>query len=327
MRDECVLVTGCAGFIGYHVTKRFLQEGHYVIGIDNLNSYYDTSLKKTRLSKLNQLICLGELNFFCISLEDSEQVEQIFSEYPITTVIHLAAQAGVRYSLENPHAYIDSNITGFLNVLEGCKNKSIKKLMYASSSSVYGENKKVPFSVLDRVDKPMSLYAVSKRTNELMAQTYSQLYEIPMIGLRFFTVYGPWGRPDMAYFMFTRAILEGEPIKVFNHGKLKRDFTYIDDVVEGIYRLKVQEGKREIANKIYNIGNNKPENLLTFISTLEKKLNKVAVKEYLPHQTGDVYSTYADVSELIQDVGFSPDTKLEFGIGKFIDWYKKYYDI
>lgn len=331
-----VLVTGAAGFIGFNLSKRLLKEGFEVIGYDNLNDYYEVSLKEDRLAQL-----LSENNFKFIkgNLEDKKALEGIFADYNPDYVVNLAAQAGVRYSLENPGAYIDSNIVGFLNILECCRHYGVKHLVYASSSSVYGGNKKLPFSTSDAVDHPISLYAATKKSNELMAHTYSHLFNIPCTGLRFFTVYGPWGRPDMALFLFTKAIDEGKPIKVFNYGKMLRDFTYVDDIVEGIYRvmLKIPEpatteeasadrSRSAIAPyKVYNIGNNKPVELEHYIEVIEKCLGKQAIKEYLPMQAGDVPETYADVDDLIRDVGFRPDTSVEEGIANFVKWYKDYY--
>lgn len=335
---ECFLVTGCAGFIGFHLSKRLLSLGHTVIGLDNLNDYYDVTLKQARLSILQED---QQFSFVLASLQDNAAVEQVFSDNPISTVINLAAQAGVRYSLENPRAYIDSNIVGFLNILEACRHNKTGHLIYASSSSVYGANTKMPFSVHDNVDHPVSLYAATKKSNELMAHTYSHLYGLPTTGLRFFTVYGPWGRPDMALFLFTKAILAGETIKVFNNGKMRRDFTYVDDIVEGILRLTQKKaesnpswsgdcpdpGTSRAPYKIYNIGNNQPVELLEFISVLEDKLGCKANKEFLPLQAGDVPETYADVEDLMKDVGFRPRTKIEQGIGNFVQWYREYYDL
>jgi UDP-glucuronate 4-epimerase len=335
---EKILVTGCAGFIGFHLTNRLLSEGYYVIGLDNLNDYYDVNLKISRLSNLKQH---ESFSFVQASLEDRAEIEQMFSKHSVSKVVNLAAQAGVRYSLVNPYAYIDSNLMGFMNILEACRHNKIEHLIYASSSSVYGANKKMPFSVHDNVDHPVSLYAATKKANELMAHTYSHLYGLPTTGLRFFTVYGPWGRPDMALFLFTKAILSREPIKVFNEGKMKRDFTFVDDIVEGIYRLLQRNadsnplwsgehpdpGTSYAPYKIYNIGNNKPVELMYFISVLEEKLGKKAIREYLPLQAGDVPETYADVDDLIRDVGFKPVTTIEEGIGKFVDWYKEYYGV
>lgn len=322
------LVTGAAGFIGFHLSQRLLERGDTVIGLDNLNSYYDVSLKKARLT---QLTSQESFRFHELDLVDREGMEKLFAEQPFDVVVNLAAQAGVRYSLTNPHAYVDSNLVGFVNLLEGCRHHSVKHLVYASSSSVYGVNKKVPFSVEDNVDSPISLYAASKKANELMAHCYSHLYRIPTTGLRFFTVYGPWGRPDMAMFMFAKAILEDRPIDVFNEGKMQRDFTYVDDVVEGVIRVmdKVPEpqGNSGAPYKVYNIGNNQPVELLHAIATLEKCLGKTAVKNMLPMQPGDVPITYADVDELMQDVGFRPDTPIETGIERFVAWYRSYYGV
>jgi UDP-glucuronate 4-epimerase len=334
---EHILITGACGFIGFHLTSRLINEGYNVTGYDSINDYYDVSLKEARLNML--LDRSDRFNFVKASLEDKEALYKVFQRNEFHTVINLAAQAGVRYSLVNPGAYIDSNITGFLNVLEACRYNKIKHLIYASSSSVYGSNTKVPFSVHDNVDHPVSLYAATKKSNELMAHTYSHLFNIPTTGLRFFTVYGPWGRPDMALFLFTKAILEGKPIKVFNNGRMKRDFTYVDDIVEGISRLvkRIPEpnplwngdcpdpGTSRAPYRIYNIGNNNPVELEEFISTLEEKLGRKAIKEYMPIQPGDVPATYADVDDLMRDAGFRPETSIKDGIGRFVDWYKDYY--
>lgn len=332
------LVTGCAGFIGFHLARRLLAGGYPVVGLDNLNDYYEVSLKEDRLKQLTDY---KNFSFKRASLEDTRAVENLFAKHSVSIVINLAAQAGVRYSLENPRAYIDSNIVGFFNILEACRRHRVEHLIYASSSSVYGANTKMPFSVRHNVDHPVSLYAATKKANELMAHTYSQLYGLPTTGLRFFTVYGPWGRPDMALFLFTRAILAGEPIKVFNKGKMKRDFTYIDDVVEGIIRLldkkpapnpawdgdRPDPGSSYAPYRVYNIGNNRPVELLKFISVLEEKLGRRARKEFLPMQAGDVPVTYADVDDLMREIGFRPQTTIEEGIGKFVDWYMEYYKI
>ncbi len=332
------MVTGCAGFIGYHTCKRLLSDGHKVVGVDNLNNYYEVSLKKSRLKLLSD--CSG-FTFFNKNIEDQQAIEKIFLSNYISVVINLAAQAGVRYSLENPRAYIDSNIVGFINILEACRHNNVEHLIYASSSSVYGANTKIPFSPHDNIDHPVSLYAATKKSNELMAHTYSHLFGTPTTGLRFFTVYGPWGRPDMAYFLFTKAILEGKPIRVFNHGNMKRDFTFIDNVVEGIVRLLDKapqfnwdwDREKPIPStsyapyRIYNIGNNQPVKLLDFINTIEKVLGKKAMIEYLPMQAGDVEVTYADVDDLQRDVGYKPQTPLDQGIKKFADWYLTYYGI
>lgn len=309
-----------------------------MVGIDNINDYYDVSLKEDRLRILKEP---DDFSFSKISLEDNDSIKKIFSDNKIDYVINLAAQAGVRYSLENPYTYIQSNVVGFLNILEACRHNKVKHLVYASSSSVYGSNTKMPFSVHDNVDHPVSLYAASKKSNELMAHTYSHLYQLPTTGLRFFTVYGPWGRPDMALFLFTKAIIEGRPIDVYNHGKMKRDFTYIDDIVEGIYKTmlsipkenKQWSGKNpdpsssQAPYKIYNIGNNQPVELGRFIETIEESLNLKAVKNLMPIQPGDVPETYADVNDLISDTGFKPNTSIEKGIQNFINWYRDYYKV
>ncbi len=338
MELKNVLITGVAGFIGFHLAKRLLEEGKIIWGIDNLNNYYDPSLKQARLDILKDY---NNFKFFKVSLEDSSTIEQIFLDNPLDVVVNLAAQAGVRYSLKNPRAYIDSNIVGFLNILEGCKKTKVKHLVFASSSSVYGGNTNMPFSVHDNVDHPISLYAATKKSNELMAHTYSHLFGLPCTGLRFFTVYGPWGRPDMALFKFTKAILEDKPIDVYNYGKMKRDFTYIDDIVEGVVRVieKIPTSNPNWDSnnpdpstsfapyKLYNIGNNNPVELSYFIELIEKNLGKKAKKNLLPLQPGDVVATYADVTDLEKDVGFKPSTSLEVGIANFIKWYKEYYKI
>jgi len=331
------LITGAAGFIGFHLSKRLLVQGESVVGIDNLNDYYDVNLKKARLRELEGK---SKFTFHKLDLADREGVENLFSENRFDYVVNLAAQAGVRYSLINPHAYIDCNIVGFLNILEGCRHNNVKHLVFASSSSVYGANTKMPFSVHHNVDHPVSLYAATKKSNELMAHTYSSLYNLPCTGLRFFTVYGPLGRPDMALFLFTQAILENRPIDVFNHGRMKRDFTYIDDIVEGVVRLidKVTEPNPGWSGdspdsatsyapyRIYNMGNNNPVELMKFIEVLEDCLGKKAKKNLLPMQPGDVPATYADVDDLIKDVGFKPTTPIEEGIKKFVEWYREYYE-
>lgn len=333
-----VLVTGAAGFIGFHVSIRLCGLGFRVVGIDNLNDYYDVNLKKARIKLLNRQTTF---TFHQTDLIDKKTLEDHFKSFQFDYVVNLAAQAGVRYSLQNPYAYLESNLTGFLNILEACRHQPVKHLVYASSSSVYGANRNMPFSVHDNVDHPLALYAASKKSNELMAHAYSNLYQIPTTGLRFFTVYGPYGRPDMALFIFTKAILEGKPIDVYNHGKMLRDFTYIDDIVEGIVRLipKPATGNPNWSGmnpdpatsfapyRIYNIGNNKPVELLYFIEVLENKLGKKAVKNFLPLQEGDVPETYADVDDLIKDVGFKPSTSIESGIENFVNWYKEYYKI
>ncbi len=330
------LVTGAAGFIGFHLSKRLLEQGKNVVGFDNLNDYYDVNLKKTRLSGLEGV---SGFTFQKLDLIDREGIEKLFSRNKFDCVVNLAAQAGVRYSLENPHAYIDCNIVGFLNILEGCRHNNIKHLVFASSSSVYGANTKMPFSVHHNVDHPVSLYAATKKSNELMAHTYSSLYKLPCTGLRFFTVYGPLGRPDMALFLFTKAILENKPIDVFNHGKMKRDFTYVDDIVEGIVRLvgnvprpnpswdgeKPDSATSYAPYRLYNIGNNNPVELMKFIEVLEDSLGLKATKNLLPIQPGDVPATYADIDDLSEDVGFKPSTSIEVGIKKFVEWYREYY--
>lgn len=333
---EKILVTGAAGFIGFHLSKRLLERGNEVVGLDSVNDYYDVNLKKARLAQLEGR---PGFRFVKTSLEDREGLLGLFKEERFDKVVNLAAQAGVRYSLVNPYAYIDANIVGFINILEGCRHNGVKHLVFASSSSVYGANTKMPFSVHDNVDHPVSLYAATKKANELMAHTYSHLYKLPCTGLRFFTVYGPWGRPDMALFLFTKAILEGRPIDVFNHGKMQRDFTYIDDIVEGVIRVtdKIAEpdpkwsgnapdpGTSYAPYKNYNIGNNNPVELMRFIEVLEDTLGKKAVKNLLPMQPGDVPATYADVDDLMKDVGFKPATSIEEGIKRFVEWYRGYY--
>lgn len=328
-----ILVTGAAGFIGFSVCQQLLSRDQIVYGIDNLNSYYSVQLKHDRLA---QLTSYDAFTFQQLDLFDRAGMQALFEQESFTHVIHLAAQAGVRYSLENPYAYADSNLSGFLNILEGCRHSSVEHLVFASSSSVYGANRKVPFSTDDNVDHPVSLYAATKKANELMAHAYSHLYGVPMTGLRFFTVYGPWGRPDMAYFKFVDAIAHGRPIHVYNHGKMKRDFTYIDDVVEGIIRIcghppNPDSGATSASSgstapyKIYNIGNHSPVELLRFIEVIEAAMGQSAEKIMEPMQPGDVPATYADVDDLMQDVGFKPNTPLEVGIQTFVDWYRSYY--
>jgi UDP-glucuronate 4-epimerase len=336
MNTKNILVTGAAGFIGFHLAKRLLALGYHVIGVDNINEYYDVLLKKDRLKILE-----GNSNFkfFKIDLSNNKKLNQLFKEKQIHIIVNLAAQAGVRYSLDNPHSYVRSNLNGFVNILEACRHYHVEHLIYASSSSVYGANMNIPFSTKDSVDHPISLYAASKKANELMAHTYSHLFQLPTTGLRFFTVYGPWGRPDMAYYSFTRDIMEGNTIKVFNNGNMSRDFTYIDDIVEGIIRLLNSPPKsnpdwdRENPEpsssyapyKVYNIGNNRPIKLLDFIRTLEQLIGKEAKIEFAPMQPGDVKETYADISDLQTDVGFYPTTTIEEGLAHFVDWYKNYY--
>ena len=333
-----ILLTGAAGFIGYHVAKQLLEQGYQVIGLDNINNYYDIDLKQARINNLS-----GQPSFVFekIDIADKDKLNTFVELYKPSIVIHLAAQAGVRYSIENPTAYIESNLVGFANILEIARNFEIEHLIYASSSSVYGANKKIPFSESDSVDHPVSLYAATKKSNELMAHTYSNLYNIPTTGLRFFTVYGPWGRPDMAYFSFTKSIYEGKPINVFNNGNMERDFTYIDDIVEGIIRLidKIPESHNDWDYKnpdpatsfapyrIFNIGNNQPVKLLDFISILEKLIGKEAKKNFLPMQPGDVKTTYANIERLQKLTGFKPQTPLNEGLKKFVDWYKNYYGV
>ncbi|MEO7426610.1 MAG: NAD-dependent epimerase [Fibrobacteria bacterium] len=336
MSQETLLITGAAGFIGFHLAKLCLDRGHRVIGLDNLNDYYDPKLKLARVELLRKL---PGFEFEKASLEDGPGIKRVFDAHRPTHVVNLAAQAGVRYSLENPRAYIDANIVGFLNILEACRAHAVEHLAYASSSSVYGSNTHMPFSVHDNVDHPLSLYAASKKSNELMAHTYSHLFRIPTTGLRFFTVYGPWGRPDMALFKFTASILAGKPIDVFNGGLHKRDFTYIDDIAEGVYRATFKIPQADPAwdaahpdpatsaapYRLYNIGNSAPVELMHFIRVLEAKLGKQALLNMLPLQPGDVPATEADVTDLMRDVGFKPDTSVETGIGRFVDWYRGYY--
>jgi UDP-glucuronate 4-epimerase len=330
MSDQAILVTGAAGFIGFHVARQLLAEGRDVIGLDNLNSYYDPALKQSRL---NILRADSRFGFVQADLEDRPSMASLFAKHRFAAVIHLAAQAGVRHSIEHPHAYVDSNLQGFINVLEGCRHNECRHLVYASSSSVYGANTKLPFSVTDNVDHPISLYAATKKANELMAYCYSHLYRVPTTGLRFFTVYGSWGRPDMAIFLFTKAIIEGRPIKLFNHGKMRRDFTHIDDVTRVIERVidrVPQGGESEIGSapaRIYNVGNHRPEDLMHVVSLLEKELGRAAIKEMLPMQPGDVMETFADVGDLMHDTGFSPQTSIEDGIRSFVAWYRDHYKV
>ena len=328
------LVTGAAGFIGFYVCQRLLALGYDVVGLDNLNDYYEVQLK---LDRLAQLEGKAGFRFVKIDLADRNGIAELFAKEQFTRVIHLGAQAGVRYSLQNPLAYADSNIIGTLTILEGCRHNKVEHLVYASSSSVYGMNAKMPFSTGDRVDHPVSLYAATKKANELMAHSYSHLYGVPTTGLRFFTVYGPWGRPDMAPFLFIKAILAGEPIKVFNHGQMMRDFTYIDDIVEGVVRIQAKppiaqsgwDGSNASESfapyKVFNIGNNQPVKLMTFIEAIEKAAGKLAIKQFLPMQDGDVPATYADIDDLHDAVGFKPAMPIEQGIQKLVDWYKNYY--
>lgn len=332
-----ILVTGSAGFIGFHLVKALLKRGDQVMGIDNLNDYYDPSLKQDRLQALELFVEAHELQrdyrFQVMDLANREQIAGLFADNQFDAVVNLAAQAGVRYSIDNPAAYVDANLVGFANILEGCRNSKIKHLVYASSSSVYGMNTKQPFSTDDPVDYPISLYAATKKSNELMAHSYSHLFDIPVTGLRFFTVYGPWGRPDMAYFKFTKAILAGQPIDVYNHGDMIRDFTYIDDIVEGVVRVIDRPPEPQISEittakapfKVYNIGNNQPIKLRRFITALETSCGKKAIENLLPMQAGDVPLTYADIDPLMQDFGFKPETEIEEGIEQFMQWYRGYY--
>lgn len=333
-----ILVTGAAGFIGFHLSQRLLNRGDEVVGLDNLNHYYDVSLKEARLA---QLLPHPQFNFSKLDLANLDGIQALFQTHQFDAVVNLAAQAGVRYSLENPHAYINSNLVGFTNILEGCRHNQVKHLVFASSSSVYGINTKIPFSVHDNVDHPISLYAATKKANELMAHTYSHLYNIPATGLRFFSVYGPWGRPDMALFLFTQAIVSGQPINVFNDGQMKRDFTYIDDIVEGVVRVidtipipnphwsgdSPDPATSKAPYKLYNIGNHQPVELMYFIEVIESCLGLKAQKNMLPMQPGDVPVNYADVDDLITAVGFSPNTPIEVGVQNFVNWYREFYSI
>jgi len=334
--NNTILITGAAGFIGFHVAQRLLSDGREVVGVDSVNDYYNPKLKEARLELLKRN---SKFTFVKLDLADRAASKSLFEHHRFPAVVHLAAQAGVRYSLQNPHAYVDANIEGFINVLEGCRHNGCKHLVFASSSSVYGANTKLPFSVQDNVDHPISLYAASKKANELMAHAYSHLYRIPATGLRFFTVYGPWGRPDMAMFIFAKAILAGQPIKLFNHGKMRRDFTYIDDVSQAVVRLidRPPQGRPDWDGsrpdpassaapwKVYNIGNNRPEELMYVVSLLEQEFGRTAIKEMLPMQPGDVEAIYADVAELERDIGFRPSTSIEDGIASFAKWYREYH--
>jgi len=336
LKYQKVFVTGVAGFIGFHLARRLLKDGYQVVGIDNINPYYDIALKEARLEALK-----NESNFTFIKMDlaNRKQLERLFASQKFEVVVNMAAQAGVRYSIENPFAYVDSNLVGFVNLLECCRHNNVKHFVFASSSSVYGANTTMPFSVHHNVDHPVSLYAATKKANELMAHTYSHLYRLPCTGLRFFTVYGPWGRPDMALFLFTRAILEDQPLKVFNHGKMQRDFTYIDDIIEGVVRVlgrlpqpnprwsgaAPDPGTSSAPYKVYNIGNNNPVELIKFIEVIEAALGKKAQKKFMDLQPGDVVATYADVDDLMQDVGFKPATPIEIGVERFVEWYKDFY--
>lgn len=336
MADGPILVTGAAGFIGFHVAKRLLQDGRDVVGLDNINAYYDPALKEARRRELEKS---DRIRFTKLDLADRNGMAALFKEHRFTHVVHLAAQAGVRYSLLDPFAYVDANLAGFATILEGCRHNGCRHLVYASSSSVYGSNTKMPFSVHDNVDHPLSLYGASKKANELMSHAYAHLYGLPMTGLRFFTVYGPWGRPDMAMWIFTKSIIAGEPIKLFNNGDMKRDFTYVDDVVEPIVRLidrpaagqprspgaAPDPGSSQAPWRVYNIGNNNPVGLLEVVSLLEQAIGKIARRELLPMQPGDVPATYADIDDLTRDVGFRPDTPIAEGISRFVDWYRSYH--
>jgi UDP-glucuronate 4-epimerase len=338
MSTQAVLVTGAAGFIGFHVAQRLLAQGREVVGVDSVNSYYDPALKEARLALLSRD---PKFAFVKLDLADRAATAALFARHGFAEVVHLAAQAGVRYSLQNPHAYVDANLQGFINVLEGCRHNGCKHLLFASSSSVYGANTKLPFSVHDNVDHPVSLYAASKKANELMAHSYSHLFRLPTTGLRFFTVYGPWGRPDMAMFIFAKAILAGKPIQLFNHGKMRRDFTYIDDVAEAVVRLigrapkgepdwdgdKPDPATSKAPWKIFNIGNNHPEELTYVVALLEKEFGKKAVKDMLPMQPGDVEATYADIAALEREIGFKPATSIEDGIARFAKWYREFHSI
>ena len=336
MPNNTILITGAAGFIGFHVAQRLLSDGREVVGVDSVNDYYNPKLKEARLELLKRN---SKFTFVKLDLADRAASKSLFEHHRFPAVVHLAAQAGVRYSLQNPHAYVDANIEGFINVLEGCRHNGCKHLVFASSSSVYGANTKLPFSVQDNVDHPISLYAASKKANELMAHAYSHLYRIPATGLRFFTVYGPWGRPDMAMFIFAKAILARQPIKLFNHGKMRRDFTYIDDVSQAVVRLidRPPQGRPDWDGsrpdpassaapwKVYNIGNNRPEELMYVVSLLEQEFGRTAIKEMLPMQPGDVEATYADVAELERDIGFRPSTSIEDGVASFAKWYREHH--
>lgn len=329
MTDQAILVTGAAGFIGFHVARQLLAEGRSVLGLDNLNSYYDPALKQARLAQLGNE---SRFSFVQADLADRETMAALFARHRFSEVVHLAAQAGVRHSIEHPQSYADSNLQGFLNVLEGCRRCGCRHLVYASSSSVYGANTKLPFSVQDRTDHPMSFYAATKKANEVMAQSYSHLYRLPVTALRFFTIYGPWGRPDMAMLLFVNAIMAGEPIRLFNHGKMRRDFTYIDDVTRVVSKLidLVPADNPAAANapsRVYNVGNHRPEELMHVVGLLERELGRTAVKELLPMQPGDVVETFADVEDLMRDTGFAPSTPIEHGVHNFVTWYRDHYKV
>ncbi|MBR0843935.1 SDR family NAD(P)-dependent oxidoreductase [Bradyrhizobium liaoningense] len=329
MTDRAILVTGAAGFIGFHVARQLLGEGRPVVGLDNINSYYDPALKRARLQPLRND---ARFSFVETDLADREAIAALFARHRFAKVVHLAAQAGVRYSIDHPHAYADSNLKGFLNVLEGCRHNDCRHLVYASSSSVYGANTKLPFAVQDRTDHPVSFYAATKKANELMAQSYSHLYRLPVTGLRFFTIYGPWGRPDMAMFLFVNAIMVGRPIRLFNHGRMRRDFTYIDDVTRIVSKLvdRVPADDPSAANapcKVYNVGNHHPEELMHVVGLLEQELGRTAIKELLPMQPGDVLETFADVEDLMRDAGFAPSTPIAHGVRNFVAWYRDYFKV
>ena len=326
MSDRTILVTGAAGFIGFHVARQLLAEGRDVVGLDSLNHYYDPALKRARLNILNENPRFG---FVQTELSDRLSVASLFERHRFEVVVHLAAQAGVRHSIDHPHAYVDANLEGFVNVLEGCRRHECRHLIYASSSSVYGANTKLPFSVDDRTDHPVSLYAATKKANELMAYSYSHLYRLPVTGLRFFTIYGPWGRPDMAIFLFTRAILEGTPIRLFNHGRMRRDFTYVDDVTRVVMRMvdRIPAADAGVPARIYNVGNHHPEEITHVVAVLEKALGRPAIRDMLPMQPGDVIETFADIGDLIRDVGFTPQTSIEDGIAGFVAWYREHYKV
>jgi UDP-glucuronate 4-epimerase len=329
MSDHAILVTGAAGFIGFHVARQLLAEGRNVLALDSLNNYYDPALKQARLSILREN---SRFRFVHADVADRQATRDLFAGHRFAVVIHLAAQAGVRHSIDHPHAYVDANLEGFVNVLEGCRRNGCAHLIYASSSSVYGANTKLPFSIEDNTDHPVSLYAATKKANELMAYSYSRLFDLPVTGLRFFTVYGPWGRPDMAMFLFTRAIMEGEPIKLFNHGRMRRDFTYIGDVTRLISALadRAPQGEAKtggVPARLYNVGNHRPEELMHVVAVLEKELGREALKQMLPMQPGDVEVTFADTGDLMRDTGFVPQTPLEDGIRHFVHWYRDYYKV
>jgi len=332
MSDQAILVTGAAGFIGFHIARQLLAEGRHVVGLDSLNSYYDPALKQSRL---NILRADARFSFEQVDLADRASIALLFAKHRFPVVVHLAAQAGVRHSIDHPHAYADANLEGFVNVLEGCRHHECRHLVYASSSSVYGANAKLPFSVDDRTDSPISLYAATKKANELMAHSYSHLYRLPVTGLRFFTIYGPWGRPDMAIFLFTKSIIEGTPIRLFNHGRMRRDFTHIDDVTRVVSRLANHVPADHVPGddglvapaRVYNVGNHHPEELTHVVALLEKELGREAVKDMLPMQPGDVMETFADVGDLMRDTGFRPQTSIEDGIRGFVAWYRDHYKV